>query len=447
MRRTRRWLIKGAAGGTVATLPIALAACGATGPRGTDTAALSKKPVTLTFEAYASKEEFELWKPALARATQKYPWITVEPTFASGITPGSYDRWTVAMASDQAPNIMEFETKRMSSFADKGQLLDLTPYVAKSKVAGKSDFLEADWEKTLYKGKQYIIVTVSKPAVIYYNTELFKRAGVPPLTTKFGDPTWTWDAFVQVARRLTTGSEGNAVYGYNQSTWWVYMQPFVWSNGGDYLNKDRTGGAIDQPEAVEALQRMIDLALKDKAMPVSANAPVGGPSFDNGRIAMNHTNAGGWLPYSKVPDLKWNIAPIPTGKKGTWARNPPNGWASWSGNKERENSWLVMEELTTPETLRNVEGVPSRKAQAESGDFASAKYLQSLGGNWQVFIDSKKSSRDEPVTPYFQDLDKTLNNGAINDALWKGQMPVKEWAARAKTKIDAVQQGKGPQDW
>ena len=447
-RRTRRSILKGAGAGTVATLPMVLAACGATGGGGTDTTALSKKPVTLTFEAYASKEEFELWKPALERAKQKYSWISVEPTFVgSGVTPGSYDRWTVAMASDQAPNIMEFETKRMSSFADKGQLLDLTPYVAKSKVASKSEFLEGDWEKTLYKGKQFIIVTVSKPAVIYYNTELFKRAGVQPLTTKFGDPNWTWDAFVQVARRLTSGSDANAVYGYNQSTWWVYMQPFVWSNGGDYLNKDRTGGAIDQPEGIEALQRMIDLALKDKALPVSANAPQGSPSFETGRVAMNHTNAGGWLPYSKVTDLKWNIAPIPTGKKGTWARNPPNGWASYSGNKERDNTWLVMEELTTAETLRNVEGVPARKGQAESGDFASAKYLQSMGGNWQVFIDSKKSSRDEPVTPYFQDLDKTLNNGAINDALWKGQMPVKEWAARAKTKIDAVQQGKGPQDW
>lgn len=178
--------------------------------------------------------------------------------------------------------------------------------------------------------------------IIFYNTELLKRAGVGGLTTKFGDPAWTWDAFVQLTRKLTSGGGANALYGYNQSTWWVYMQPFVWSNGGDYLNKDRTGGAIDQPEAVEALQRMQDLALKDKAMPVAANAPEGSPGFENGRVAMTHTNAGGWLPYSKVPDLKFDIAPVPTGKKGTFARNPPNGWASWSGNKERDNTWLVM---------------------------------------------------------------------------------------------------------
>jgi hypothetical protein len=101
-----------------------------------------------------------------------------------------------------------------------------------------------------------------------------------------------------------------------------------------------------------------------------------------------------------------------------------------------------MEELTTPDSLRNIEGVPDRKAQAESGDFAAAKVP---GINWKVFIDAKKNSRDEPVTQYFQDLDKTI--GASQNAFWRGEMAVKEWAAKLKTKIDAVQQGQGPQDW
>src|SRR5436190_9284431 len=260
MQPTRRTLLAGFT--TFGTA--ALAACGAGGGGGaggtTDTTK-SKQPVSLTFESYASGgqaggqiNEFDNWKQALDRAHQKYPWITVDATFVGNLTPGNYDRWTAAMAAGTAPSIMEFETKRMPSFAEKGMLLDLTPYTAKSKVAAKADFLETDWEKTIYKGKQWMMVTMSKPAVFFYNTELFKKTGVPEPSTKWGDPAWSWDAFVQVCKKLTTQPGPNAVYGFHTSTWWVYLQPFLWSNGGDFLNKDRTGGAGDQPAAIEAAQ-------------------------------------------------------------------------------------------------------------------------------------------------------------------------------------------------
>jgi multiple sugar transport system substrate-binding protein len=452
IRSSRRALI-GSASALAAGI---LVACGASGGAGAtggggSTANQSKQPVSLTFESYASGgsaggqiNEFENWKQALDRGHQKYPWITVDATFVGNLTPGSYDRWTAAMAAGNAPSIMEFETKRMASFAEKGTLLDLTPYSAKSKVARKEDFIDADWDKTLYKGKQWIMLAMSKPAVFFYNSEVLKRAGVNDLTGKWGDPAWTWDAFVQVCKKVMTS--GAAPFGFGQSTWWVYQQPFLWSNGGDFVNKDRTGGATDQPASLEALQRMADLNLKDKAMNTSINNP-GDAKFENGKVAIYHVNSGNWLGYGQVPDLKWNIAPIPTGKQGTLARNPPNGFAAYSGEKHRDETWLMIEELVQPDSLRNIEGVPDRKAQAEAGDFAAAKFLQGIGGRWQVFIDAKKNSRDEPSTQYFQDLDKTLNNGAINDALWKGQMSVKDWAMRAKEKVDAVLQGKGPQDW
>src|SRR5438034_1233610 len=142
---TRRTLLAG----FTALGAAALAACGAggnaTGGGATDTTNKAKQPVSLTFESYSSGgqaggqiNEFDNWKQALDRAHQKYPWITVDSTFVGSLTPGSYDRWTAAMAAGNAPSIMEFETKRMASFAEKATLLDLTPYTAKSKVAAKA---------------------------------------------------------------------------------------------------------------------------------------------------------------------------------------------------------------------------------------------------------------------------------------------------------------------
>jgi multiple sugar transport system substrate-binding protein len=266
---------------------------------------------------------------------------------------------------------------------------------------------------------------------------------VKPPPARWADPAWTWDAFVEACRKLTTGAGPSAVYAFNQSTWWVYLQPFVWGNGGDFLTKDRTAGAIDQPAAVEMLQKVQDLGVKLKAMPLAVHNPEGSPTFNNGRVAIQHNNSGSWLPYSKVPDLKWAIGAIPTGRQGTIARNPPNGWASWAGNKARDATWLVIEELVTPQALFNTEGVPSRKAQADSGEFAAAKLIQQNGGRWQLLIDAKRSSRDEPATQYFQDLDKTIEDA--KDPYWRGEVTPQQWAQQLKLKIDAVQQGKGPQ--
>jgi multiple sugar transport system substrate-binding protein len=440
--RVRRRLVTGAAAGLGAVLAAACGGAqpGAGGATG-EASGASKPPATVVLETYASQAEFETWKAQAERIHQKYPNVTVEPAVVSD----PYTRWTTAMAAGTGPDVMEFETKRMASFAEKGLLLDLTPYAAKSTSAKKADFLDADWDKTLYKGKQWLLVAMSKPAVLFYNTDLLQRIGVGGLAGKWGDPAWTWERFEELCRKLTAGAGPTAQFAFDQSSWWVYMQPFVWSNGGDFVNKDLTGGAVDQPEALDALQRLHDLNARLKALPKKLNNPEGGPTLQNGRVAMQHTNSGFWIGLKQVPDLKWNIAPIPTGKRGTVARNPPNGWASWAGSAVKEAAWLADEELTVPEALHGIEGVPARKAQADKGDFASAEYLTSLGGTWQVFIDAKRSSRDEPSTQSFQDLDATISKA--QDAFWNAELAPKDWAARLKPKIDAVQQGQGQQDW
>ena len=73
-----------------------------------------------------------------------------------------------------------------------------------------------------------------------------------------------------------------------------------------------------------------------------------------------------------------------------------------------------------------------------STPFNAATYLKGTGGHWQVFIEAKRNSRDEPVTQYFQDLDKTIR--AVQAPFWRGEMTVREWASQVKAKIDAVLQ-------
>lgn len=48
-------------------------------------------------------------------------------------------------------------------------------------------------------------------------------------------------------------------YGVNASTWWGAYSNFIYSNGGDFISEDGKTFALNQPEAVEALQKVSDL--------------------------------------------------------------------------------------------------------------------------------------------------------------------------------------------
>ena len=44
--------------------------------------------------------------------------------------------------------------------------------------------------------------------IIYYNKKIFDEAGVPYPPTKWTEA-WTWDEFVNVAKKLTKDKNGN----------------------------------------------------------------------------------------------------------------------------------------------------------------------------------------------------------------------------------------------
>jgi ABC-type glycerol-3-phosphate transport system substrate-binding protein len=57
--------------------------------------------------------------------------------------------------------------------------------------------------KTWYIPHSWIIM------VLYYNTKIFKDAGIDA-----PKPDWTWDDFLGIAKKLTTGSGADQVFGF-----------------------------------------------------------------------------------------------------------------------------------------------------------------------------------------------------------------------------------------
>jgi multiple sugar transport system substrate-binding protein len=92
---------------------------------------------------------------------------------------------------------------------------------------------------------------------------------------------WTWDQWLDVARKLTTdasgkhpdqaGFDGSKVqqWGVSWATASLHRESLVFSNGGDAFTEDGKC-KLGEPTAVEAMQALADLANKHKVAPQAA---------------------------------------------------------------------------------------------------------------------------------------------------------------------------------
>ena len=83
---------------------------------------------------------------------------------------------------------------------------------------------------------------------------LFKEAGVP---LPDPDVPWTWDEFLENARKLTRRSGNDRKWGAAFYT----TEAAVWANGADWLDETKTRVTVDDSKFIEALQWVADLRL------------------------------------------------------------------------------------------------------------------------------------------------------------------------------------------
>lgn len=140
--------------------------------------------------------------------------------------------------------------------------------------------------------------------VLYYNTDLFQKAGIPA-----PDGTWTWDQFQDVAKKLTT----NGVYGFAWTGTEIFpgVLPWVANQGGNFVSNDVCSATADSAPVEKAytfLQGLIQQGISPA--PPASNDLI--TDFENGKIAM--FGAGRWpLPTLVQGSTKFDITRYPTG--------------------------------------------------------------------------------------------------------------------------------------
>ncbi|WP_256107551.1 extracellular solute-binding protein [Streptomyces sp. ODS05-4] len=156
---------------------------------------------------------------------------------------GIGEKVTAALASNDAPDVIEVGSTQVAQYASSGGALDLSDKTAE---LGGKDWLKGLAEPGSVDGKQYGIPYYAANRVVVYRKDLFARAGVDAARIK------TRDQWLAATRKLDQGgSQGIYLPGQN----WYTLAGFVWDEGGDLAVKDgeKWKGALDTPEALRGM--------------------------------------------------------------------------------------------------------------------------------------------------------------------------------------------------
>jgi multiple sugar transport system substrate-binding protein len=230
-----------------------------------------------------------------------------------------YTKIQTMIAGNTAPDLMWLSQEYIANYADNGAILDLTDLVGKMSdmpAAKLDDYYPGTLEVTRYNDRLYGLPWIAAPVMLYYNVDMFQKAGINP-----PDESWTWDTFKDAAQKLTLKDASGNVTQYGTSfNGWPPVHMFIWQAGGEVISEDLKTSPIDSPEAVQGAQFYKDIIYNAQyAVPETVITEQGfGEMVKAGKVAMFFGGAADDLDYAHAKDPKnanLKIALVPKGPK------------------------------------------------------------------------------------------------------------------------------------
>jgi len=222
-----------------------------------------------------------------------------------------------SFAAGNAPDLFWVSSGISYPYIKRGLLYDLTPFIEKDGLDLK-DFYPSTLAPYFWDGRYFGLPNDACSTVLFYNKDLFEKAGLPEPTAG-----WLWDEFLAAARALSQDTDGNGrtdQWGFVLPSDIYLIFPWVYSNRGlifDPQDPDRP--LFTEPAAIEAFNRAYGLALEKHVAPLRGQSGDGGyggsgarRGFQLGRYAMM---VSGWWDMTDTdeyaPDLNYAVVPYP----------------------------------------------------------------------------------------------------------------------------------------
>lgn len=339
------------AGVCVGALALALTGCGGSDSKKADNN--GNKKIQIEYWHVAS-ESFggPTVKKLVADFNQKHPNIEVVEKYNPDMYKGLTQNLQAAMASGKNPDVVQMGWSYLNYAAENLKYTNI-PEMVNKQVPADKDFLANNYLPNVLAlaqtddGKQIgVPYSISVP-VLFYNPEIFAKAGLDP-----NNPPKTWSQVAAAAKQIkdNTGTVGFFMQEYADN--WA-QQGLMESNGGSILKtvNGKVQAGFDTAESAQAYQLLADMVKDGSGL--HATNEEGFQAFLSGKLGMVCTTIGKRANFEQSAKFKVAAAPFPS-FEGKELKVPAGGNFLMVFSKDSDKqkaAWEFIKYLESPEAL------------------------------------------------------------------------------------------------
>ena len=320
---------------------------------------------------------------------------------------------SIGAAASELPDLVILDNPDHASYASMGIFADIT---------GKFDvstYYPGPVNSCTLNGRLYGVPFGSNDLVLFYNEDMLKKAGVSVPTT--------WDELLNAAAKCTKGNVSGFAHSSLQNEEGTFnFLTWLWSTGATSYEIGTANGI----KALTQVQKMV----QNGGMTVEAINWTQGDTmhqFISGNLAMMIN--GTWqIPTMRqeVPNMHWNVAPIPQDKVQASGLGGENYAVIAGGNEAAAIEFLKYA------TSKDVCLYMMEKMGYISSDSTIAEGQFGNDPVYKVFVDEMKYAGARGPLPEWPDISDAISL-AFNEVMTGASTP-KKAAAKAQATIDAI---------
>jgi multiple sugar transport system substrate-binding protein len=359
------------------------------------------------------------------------------------------EKLVASAAAGTSPHAIHCSVVWARDLWEQGLLEDLGPYIGRTSSVAPKQYVEPSLFYNSWNGKTFGVPHVGPDfRVLYVNRKLLRDAGIDPSDEALAK--WTWADMAAHHLKLVQ-REGDTVK--RAGVWYNAMgggledfTTYLYANGGQFFNKNRTGAAFNTAQGLQVLEFFIDWRNKTRGHEGPAGVTAAEAFLNNAAAVVSQ---GSWNmrdirgnPLSESMD--YTMMNIPRGPSGKVQAT--TAWSNMSvmpkDNKNKDLAWTFIEYYSSLPMAKQqfdiwkqvspridfLESAEWKQAQQRVPAYSSFRKIADTGGPYAYL---KNADLNANVNPLFREavLD---GKRSVRDALAEGERQANQILAQLK---------------